>query len=452
MTLVNPPPLADREVADRAPIRQAAEALLRLIDAASAADAAAWQPVRDALRLRLSRQQPDPSGPPHKPAGWHRQSLAEFLGGQLRWLDDSPGTGAERPLDELSIDCDRSVLAESLATFCQQGGARGQPLDRQVAEVMGNRLILRLEGTFESRLLQPLQAVVEHHGGTLQRARLAAQGSERLRITLPILGNASPSQQTGGAKRCVLVVDDNPNVRFQIRQSLQHRFDVVEAGSLAQAQVRLAQTLPDLIISDIHLPDGSGFELASGVRDDPAMAAIPILFLTAYDSADNELHAFLAGGDQFMAKPFLSDVLLGKLQRMLTSRAQANQTVCPADVPTPADEGYGDLKARINTVLRARFQDPDFDVDELCQTLAMGRSALYAALKENRQPPPADLIRSFRLENAARHLARSKATITEVANRVGFRRLSAFTRTFQAHYGQTPSAYRHQNRHGTASG
>lgn len=128
----------------------------------------------------------------------------------------------------------------------------------------------------------------------------------------------SPSEKPAGQDRPVLVVEDNVDAQFITTSVLKHvGYDVVHAGTLAEAEQIAQRRTPSIVVLDCRLPDGDGLELAQRWRKDPAMRAVPIIVLTAFSARQDVEAALLAGADAFLVKPASSEVLLRHVARLI---------------------------------------------------------------------------------------------------------------------------------------
>ena len=202
---------------------------------------------------------------------------------------------------------------------------------------------------------------------------------------------------------------------------------------------------PDLIISDVMMPNMDGFTLCSMLKDDLLTSHIPVILLTARGSQDARLEGFETGADDYMVKPFNSEMLkvrvrnLLKLRQQLRHRFGAEPESGPAEVTVSAQDTAFLEKAM--HIVEENFQDPDFNADLFAQLLGFSRSGLYRKLSAITDQSVSQFIRTVRLKKAAQLFTTSGASVTEIAYEVGFSSQSYFTRCFTQEFGLSPSDY-----------
>jgi DNA-binding response OmpR family regulator len=208
--------------------------------------------------------------------------------------------------------------------------------------------------------------------------------------------------------------------------------------------------MPDLVISDVMMPDMNGHELCRRIRKDAHLSHIPVLMLTARHTEDSKLEGLQVGADDYMTKPFNPNILALRIQRLielgrqrLNSRRQADLT--PNDVPiTSMDEK---LIKDARQYVEDHISDTELTVEELSRSLGMSRVNLYKKLLQVSGKTPIEFIRIIRLRRAAQLLRESQLHVSEIAFEVGFNNPKYFARYFKDEYGLLPSAY--QDAHST---
>ncbi|MFQ5571804.1 MAG: response regulator, partial [Rhodothermales bacterium] len=244
----------------------------------------------------------------------------------------------------------------------------------------------------------------------------------------------------------VLVVDDNAEIREYIRRHLESDFRVVEAANGAEGLQQARSILPDLIISDVVMPEMDGYALCRALKQDPSLDYIPIILLTVKATAANKLEGWEKGIDDYLTKPFSVEELRARVQNLIASRqrlrqrfAQQHVVVTASEIPvTSADDLF---LQRIRSVVETHLSDTNFNVESLAAHLAMDRSSLYRRLRALVQQSPTDIIRSIRLERAAQLLSGRAGSISEIAYGVGFKSVAHFSTRFGKKFGVPPSKY-----------
>ena len=292
--------------------------------------------------------------------------------------------------------------------------------------------------------------IVEQHGGSIW-VDDSALGGANFVLELPLARGLpdSDSAQALSTGR-ILVVDDNPGIRAHVTEILADRYELLEAAGAHEAE-RLARShAPDIMLIDASMPQVDGLTLIRRLREDEQTAGIALILFTAHGHRDMEVDAFRAGADHYLEKPFTADQLLSRVERVLQQRSlPVKPTASAPDTPSPpvqaASAGTEPGSAfiqHLEHILSSHLNDPELDVDQLAALCGTSRASLYRKLADRRDMTPAEFIREFRLRRAADLLRDSSLTVSEIADQVGFRRLSGFTRAFKAHFHCTPSAYR----------
>ncbi len=255
----------------------------------------------------------------------------------------------------------------------------------------------------------------------------------------------------------VLVVDDHPDLRAYVRRHLEASYRVIEAADGAAGLEKARRALPDLVISDVMMPEMDGFELTRALKQDPELDFVPVVLLTARAEAEDKLAGLGIGADDYLTKPFDVRELAARVDNLIAQRrrlrerfleeARAAATSTAAAVPPEPDDGAspsaGDdaFLSRVEAAIDEGLADESFYIDTLARSLAMSRTVLYERLAEVTDVSPARLILERRLVRAA-ELLRGDANVSETAYAVGFKSVSHFSHRFRRHYGTTPSTFR----------
>ena len=259
-----------------------------------------------------------------------------------------------------------------------------------------------------------------------------------------------PSPQTAPS---LLIVEDNPDLRNFLRQSLAESYRITEAQNGQEALETIAQEQPDLIISDIMMPVMRGDDLCQTLKDNMETSHIPIILLTALGDRESILHGLNVKADSYVVKPFDIDILKANIASVLTNKEILRRRFSQLDyqtenLPKEVQETPGlsldqEFLEKI-TKLVLKNLGKDFNVDDLCLEMGMSRSSLYNKVKALTGHSPSDFIRQIRLKEGASLLRSKKYTVAEVSDMLGFSDPKYFTDIFKKHYGMTPSAYMKQ--------
>lgn len=247
----------------------------------------------------------------------------------------------------------------------------------------------------------------------------------------------------------LLIVEDNDELRNFLQQLLGASYQTFVCTNGKEALEMVRQVSPELVISDIMMPEMRGDELCAYLKNDMETSHIPVLLLTALGEEKDILDGLQVGADDYITKPFGVSILKASIASLLKNRAllrqrYANLELESAPVADSVDRGTELDLEFLNEVKRqveARMELPDFNVDKLCVALHMSRTSFYNKLKALTGESPADFVRKVRLNKAAELLKEHKLSITEIAEATGFNDGKYFREVFKKHYGISPSQY-----------
>lgn len=251
--------------------------------------------------------------------------------------------------------------------------------------------------------------------------------------------------QHGGRKKTILIVEDNEDLRFYLKDNLKADYLVHEATNGMEGWEKVKQVNPDLVVSDVMMPLMTGLELAKKLKTEVSTAHIPIVLLTAMGSEEKQLEGLKLGVNDYITKPFTFEILASRLrnllaqQKLLQARFQKQIEVNPSEVTiTPVDEKF--LKQAL-TLVESHIDDPDFSVEDLSREMLMTRVTFYRKILSVTGKTPIEFIRTIRMKRAAQLLEKSGMSIAEVAYEVGFNNPKIFSKFFKEEFGVLPSQY-----------
>ncbi|WP_419788511.1 hybrid sensor histidine kinase/response regulator transcription factor [Mucilaginibacter sp. SP1R1] len=244
----------------------------------------------------------------------------------------------------------------------------------------------------------------------------------------------------------LLIVEDNDEFRYYIKDNLLAQYKVVEAVNGAEGWDRALSCHPDLIISDITMPFMNGISLSRKIKADKRTSHIPFIMLTACTGEEEELRGLESGANDYLTKPFNFDILnikiknLLQLNTLLKNTYKKQLTVVHPDIEVESS-GEKFLNKVINYIDN-NLNNPKFSVVDLSEHLSMSRGALYTKIFDLTGFPPVEFIRSYKLDRAAILLIKSDLTVTQIAYEAGFATPHYFSRSFKEKFNMLPSDYR----------
>lgn len=243
----------------------------------------------------------------------------------------------------------------------------------------------------------------------------------------------------------LLLVEDNAEVLDYLQKQLSGEYTILTAKNGREALELAEKELPDMVVSDVMMPEMDGVELCRRIKKDIRLCHIPVILLTAKSMTMHIEEGFSAGADDYIAKPFSISLLKIRIRNLFNSREQMKEIFSKKfsleslgiEVES-ADQTFMD---RYVEIVKKNFTNPNLDVDMICQEMGMSRANFYKKLKAITDLSPAEMVRNIRLESAARLLRETKLTISEIAVQVGFSSNSYFGSCFKALYGLSPKEF-----------
>jgi signal transduction histidine kinase/ligand-binding sensor domain-containing protein/DNA-binding response OmpR family regulator len=243
----------------------------------------------------------------------------------------------------------------------------------------------------------------------------------------------------------LLVIDDNEDIRYYMRQLLSEDYEIMEASGGVQGWEMVQRHLPDLVISDVMMPDMDGIELCHNIKTSPDTCHIPVILVTAKLSDASQIQALEYGADSYITKPFTEAHIKAQITNILVSREKLKEQLLKElsnSIGQPEAAPIQDkLLQKIVDTIEANLDDSEYDIDRLSKDIGLSRMHLYRKLKGIIGQTPADFIRDYKLARAAELLKRPDLNVTEVSDLTGFVSPKMFRIYFKKKYNLTPSEY-----------
>jgi signal transduction histidine kinase/DNA-binding response OmpR family regulator len=243
----------------------------------------------------------------------------------------------------------------------------------------------------------------------------------------------------------LLIVEDNLDVTRYLKSLLITSYNVYMAMNGREGLDKALELIPDIVISDVMMPEMDGFTLCEKLKTDERTSHIPVILLTARSSDVSKLEGLETGADDYLIKPVNAKELLTRIKNLIEQRRRLRErfsrdvTLSPKDIAvTSADQRF--LEKAIE-IVEKEMKEPDFSVEQFSKEVGMSTSQLYRKIHALTNQSPVEFIRTFRLKRAAFLLKQKFGNVAEIAFEVGFNNLSYFAKCFRELFGKSPSEY-----------
>lgn len=355
---------------------------------------------------------------------------------------------------------ERFFQTNTSAAVLNQGTGIGLSITKEFIKLHGGTIEVESEpGQGATFIIQlPLQKVVTEPGETPATPVVTASVQEDMNVTAEGLVTVPVAAATPGSATdlpLVLLVEDNEDFRFYLKDNLRNSYKVLEAANGKEGWQKALAHHPQLIVSDITMPEMDGISLVQKLKADKRTSHIPVILLTALTGEEKQIAGLETGANDYITKPFNFDVLLVKIKNLLllnntlkTTYTKQIKVFAPEVAVASADE---QLLNRIVCHLEENLTNPQLSVENLSKELGMSRSSLYNKLLELTGQTPVEYIRSYRLDKAAILMEKSDMTIAEIAYEVGFSTPNYFAKSFKSKFNLLPSEFIARHRKGTSN-
>jgi signal transduction histidine kinase/AraC-like DNA-binding protein len=343
---------------------------------------------------------------------------------------------------------DRFYQADDSLTRNQEGTGIGLALTKELVELHHGTIevISKLNhGTEFSITLPDGKGHLSQDEIVAEDIVLSEEPALPPETTISIGEQESLDLQKTDSDTIVLVVEDNADMRSYIRETLHPTYKVVEAFDGAEGVECAREIIPDLIISDIMMPQKDGYQLCSEIKQDESTSHIPVILLTAKAERKDKLAGLQLGADDYLIKPFDSQELQIRVKNLIEIRLKLQALFKDGNVNprvekllSPVDQRFME---RVMEIISNNLADEQFDVRQFSHDIGMSGTQLRRKMNALTGQSPNQFIRSQRLKEAAHLIREEQQTVSEAAYQSGFNSLSYFSKCFQEEFGKLPSEY-----------
>lgn len=246
----------------------------------------------------------------------------------------------------------------------------------------------------------------------------------------------------------LLIVEDEDEIRKYLYDELRDEYRISEATNGKEALNMILKDKPDIILSDVMMPEMDGITLSKKIKQNININHIPIILLTAKSKTEDRVEGLETGADAYIVKPFNSEVLRTTISNLIANRERLKSKFSSekqveekmAKIEKKSNDEV--LMEKIMNTINAHLSDPTLNVEMLAANVGMSRVHMHRKLKELTNQSARDFIRNIRLKQASILLSEKKLTVSEIAYATGFSNISHFSNSFKELYGVPPSEYR----------
>lgn len=246
-------------------------------------------------------------------------------------------------------------------------------------------------------------------------------------------------------KYSVLIIEDNKDLSLFLKNKLQLEYDI-HLSEGTDAIEKAFETIPDIILCDINLPDKDGFEICEILKKDLRTSHIPTVILTALGNKESYIKGLQSGADLYLTKPFSYSILIQSIKSLLYNREKLRYYFTSNIHKIEEINSFGDIEqkfiSQLNTLINDNLGNSDYSVENLAENLTISRVQLYRKVKAIMGISISDYIGNIRLEKAKTMLENGSLTVSEIAYANGFSSPNYFSTAFKNKYGISPAAFR----------
>jgi signal transduction histidine kinase/ligand-binding sensor domain-containing protein/AraC-like DNA-binding protein len=277
-------------------------------------------------------------------------------------------------------------------------------------------------------------------------AMLQANTTTQTTINTYAMQNENESVTQEQELPIILVVDDEVDIQEYVYDILSASFKVITASNGKEGLQKAFEIIPDLIISDIMMPEMDGIEMCKALKADKSTSHIPIILLTALNDMAHHVQGIQEGADVYMPKPFNSQLLLVHVHNLINLRNTLKELYAKKiflgttnfEIKSVEEE----FLFKLMQIVEENISNPDFNNDNLASLMFMSRSTFYRKLKAVTGMSGNEFIRTSRLNYASKLLESGRYSVTEAAFEAGFNDIKYFRKRFQDQFGVTPSEFK----------
>jgi len=353
-------------------------------------------------------------------------------------------TGPGIPSDQNNKIFNRFYQADDNYNKDSEGSGIGLALTKELVEACHGEItvssIPNKKTTFGVSLPISKESFEEDEIVKSTTAQISSFTKERLSgVEEDYSESEKPDQKTSTKKSAplLLIVEDTPDVTSYICSFMENEYRIISAEN---GRIGLKKSLdknPDLVISDVMMPEMDGFELCQKIKADERISHIPVILLTAKADLDSKIDGLEFGADDYINKPFEANELKVRTKNLINQRQKLREKFSqlielkPEDISASSMDEQ--LLRRLLSVFEKHMEEPGFGVEKLAREIGISRVHLNRKLQALTKLSTADFIRTLRLQRAARLLSNASGTVSEIAYKVGFSNLSHFSKAFRRH-------------------
>lgn len=353
-------------------------------------------------------------------------------------------TGKGIPIEKLPHIFDRFYQIDDSATRRGEGSGIGLALVKELVHLFDGQIEVKSEegkGTSFMLFLPIHQQADKKEQLDISKLPTAAFTAGNFDA---VPTNAPPTVDE--EKPQVLIIEDNADVAEYIFSCLQQNYSLQTARNGQEGLEKALEHIPDVILCDVMMPEMDGFEVCRRLKADRRSSHIPIVLLTAKATQEDKITGLIQGADAYLTKPFDKEELLVRLRNLsiqsLRLRERINEPEKEQQQLTEQQQREADFIQEVNQVIESNMSHELFDTNFLCRAVMMSRTQLYRKLKALTGQSTAQYIRMARLQKAKHLLETTDLPAGEIAEQVGYKDFSHFSRSFAKAFNSTPSKTR----------
>jgi len=373
--------------------------------------------------------------------------------GQVKLLLQITDTGIGIPEEKQDLIFERFYQHDVPDSMVNQGSGIGLSITREFVRLHGGTLVV--ESTENEGSCFTVTLFLRTEAGfdlCSDPSGLKVEEAKILSVPFQPVAHSSADRSPAAAafnwtskKPVVILVEDNEDFRFYLKDNLREHYQIAEACNGKEGWQKILSQHPDLVVSDVSMPEMNGIDLCKKIKNDKRTAHLPVILLTALTTEDQQLTGLETGASDYLTKPFNFEILLSKIRNQIQQQAVAKKTYQKQLTLKPAESEIESQDQKfirqLSLNIEQHLADPAYSVDQLSSEMNMSRVGLYKKILPLTGKSPIEYIRHYRLQKAKPLLLKSQLTISEVAYAVGFGNPKHFSRYFKQEFGILPSHY-----------